>query len=157
MSAATHLLKLLVGEMFDQLEQLGVLAEEVFADVTTGHRRVLLVLAVDDFIHAFGQQTGCVTSQQFVPIPAPDNLDHVPAGTVEDRFEFLNDLAVAADRTVESLQVAVDDEDQVVELLARRQADRAERFWFVAFAVAQKRPDFLALGIFETAIVRGTR
>ena len=44
--------------------------------------------------------------------PAPRN----------DGFEFLDDLAVAAHRAVEPLQVAVDDEDQVVELLARRPA-----------------------------------
>ena len=57
------------------------------------------------------------------------------------RFEFLDDLAVAAHRTVEALQVAVDDEDQVVELFARRQRDRAERLRFVRLAVAEERPD----------------
>ena len=40
-------------------------------------------------------------------------------------FELLDDLAVAAHRAVEALQVAVDDEDQVVETLARREADGA--------------------------------
>jgi hypothetical protein len=48
----------------------------------------------------------------------PRSLDDVPAGAAEDAFEFLDDLAVAAHRAVEALQVAVDDEDQVVELLA---------------------------------------
>ena len=56
-------------------------------------------------------------------------------------FELLNDLAVAADRAVEPLQVAVDDEDQVVELFARGERDRAERFRLVGFAVAEERPD----------------
>ena len=37
-------------------------------------------------------------------------------------FQLLDDLAVAAHRPVEALQVAVDDEDEVVELLARRPA-----------------------------------
>ena len=49
-------------------------------------------------------------------------LIDVPARAAERRFELLDDLAVAADRTVEALQVAVDDEDQVVELFARGQA-----------------------------------
>src|SRR5262249_6870422 len=70
--------------------------------------------------------------------------------------ELLDDLAVAADRTVEPLQVAVDDEDQVVELLARRQRDRAERFRLVGLAVTEKRPDLarrrrLQLAILEVA------
>ena len=52
---------------------------------------------------------------------APDHLDHVPAGAAEIGFQLLDDLAVAAHRAVEALQVAVDDEDQVVEPLARRQ------------------------------------
>ena len=75
------------------------------------------------------------------------HLDHVPAGAAEDRFQFLNDLAVAAHRTVETLQVAVDDEDQVVEPFARGQRDRAERFGFVHLAVAQEGPDFAAGGL----------
>ena len=82
-----------------------------------------------------------IRRQQRIPVAAPDHLDDVPAGAAEDRLELLDDLAVAAHRTVETLQVAVDDEDQVVELFARRQADGAERFGLVGFAVAEKRPD----------------
>ncbi len=63
-------------------------------------------------------------------------------------FEFLNDLAVAAHRTVETLQVAVDDENQVVEFLARGEGDRAERFRLIRFAVAEERPD---LGVRDAA------
>ena len=40
---------------------------------------------------------------------APQDLDHVPARAEEQRFELLDDLAVAAHRPVEALQVAVDD------------------------------------------------
>ena len=80
------------------------------------------------------------------------HLDDVPAGAAEDRFELLDDLAVAADRTVEPLQVAVDDEDQVVELLARGQRDRAERFRLVGFAVAEERPDLRVRPVLEAAI-----
>ena len=69
------------------------------------------------------------------------HLDDVPAGAAERRLELLDDLAVAAHRAVEPLQVAVDDEDQVVELLARRQRDGAERFGLVGLAVAEERPD----------------
>ena len=77
---------------------------------------------------------------------------HVPAGAAEDGFQLLNDLAVAADRTVEPLQVAVDDEDQVVELLARRERDRAERFRLVGLAVADERPDLGVRPVLQAAI-----
>jgi hypothetical protein len=53
--------------------------------------------------------------------PLPQQLDHVPAGAAEFAFQFLDDLAVAAHRAVQALQVAVDHEDQVVQLLARGQ------------------------------------
>jgi hypothetical protein len=67
------------------------------------------------------QQTIVVLGEQRVPHAAPDHLEHVPAGALEAAFEFLNDLAVAAHGAVETLQVAVDHEDQVVELLASGQ------------------------------------
>ena len=77
---------------------------------------------------------------------APEQLDDVPAGAAEGAFEFLDDLAVAAHRAGEALQVAVDDEDQVVELLARGHADGAQRFDFVGFTVAEESPDLAVIG-----------
>ena len=59
----------------------------------------------------------------------------------EDRLELLDDLAVAADRAVEPLEVAVDDERQVVEALAGGDVERAERLGLVGLAVAEERPD----------------
>ena len=70
-------------------------------------------------------------------------LMHVPAGAAEGGFQLLDDLAVAAHRAVEALQVAVDDEDQVVEPLARGQRDGAERLRLVGLAVAEEAPDAL--------------
>src|SRR5699024_11743770 len=55
--------------------------------------------------------------QQGVPLPAPDHLDDVPAGAPERGFQLLDDLAVAAHRAVQALQVAVDHEGEVVQLL----------------------------------------
>src|SRR5206468_422774 len=78
--------------------------------------------------------------QQRIPVPAPDHLDDVPAGTTEIRLQLLDDLAVTADRSVQALQVAVDDEREVVELLPRGDTDRADRFDFVHLTVAEERP-----------------
>jgi hypothetical protein len=72
----------------------------------------------------------------------------------KDPLELLDDLAVAAHRAVEALQVAVDDEDQVVEAFAAAQRNRAERLRLVAFAVAEERPDLAAFGLGEAAALQ---
>src|ERR1700733_14998863 len=90
---------------------------------------------------------------EVVPVGSPDNLNDIPAGATEDRFQFLDDLSIPAYRTVQPLKVAVDDEDQIVELFARCQCDRAERFGFVHFAVAQECPDFPPGGLLQPAIL----
>src|SRR4051812_40487752 len=94
-----------------------------------------------------GRGALAVGLEQRVPAPAPDDLDDVPARAAEHGLELLDDLAVAADRAVEALQVAVDDEDQVVELLARGERDRAERLGLVGLAVAEEGPHLAALGL----------
>ena len=111
MTAATHLLQFFVAVVFNQLQKLGILAKEVFANVATGHSNVLLVLSVNDFVHAFGQQPSGVFGQQSIPVIAPDNFDHVPARTTENRLQFLDDFSISANGTIKTLQVAVDDED----------------------------------------------
>ena len=122
--------------MLHQLEQLRVLGEEVLPRVAAGRHGVLLVVAVHRLFHPPDQQTAFVGSQQRIPVAAPDDLDHPPAGTSEGALQLLDDLAVAAHRAVEALQVAVDDEDQVVELLAPRQAEGPKGLRLVGFAVA---------------------
>ncbi len=152
-SAQAQLLQLVVREVLHQVEQLGVLPEEVLAQVRAVGCRQALVLAVDDLAHAAGKQAGLVLREQLVPLAAPDHLDDVPARAAEDGLELVDDRAVAPHRPVEPLQVAVDDEDQVVELLARRQRDRAERLRLVALAVAEERPHAVVGGLLQAAVL----
>ena len=84
--------------------------------------------------------------KQRLPVGAPHHLDHVPARAAEGSLQFVDDLAVAAHRAIQALQIAVDHEDQVVELLARGQGElRAHGFRLVGFAVADERPNFAAV------------
>ena len=69
-------------------------------------------------------------------------------------FQLRDDLSVAANRPVQPLQIAVHDEDQVVQLLARGQRDRAQGFGLVGFAVAQKRPDLAGRYGYDAAILQ---
>src|SRR5690606_16512744 len=151
--AQAQLLQLVVRQALDQVEQLWVLPEEVLAQVRAVGCRQALVLAVNDLAHAAGEQAGLVLREQFVPLAAPDHLDDVPARAAEDGLELVDDRAVAPHRPVEPLQVAVDDEDQVVELLARRQRDRAERLRLVTLAVAEERPHAVVGGLLQAAVL----
>jgi hypothetical protein len=137
---------LVVGPVGDQFLEFRRV-EEVLADVGAVLGLEGLVLAVDRLHHALLEDALLVAQQERVPLGSPDQLDDVPAGAAESAFEFLDDLAVAAHRPVETLQVAVDDEDQVVELLARGHADGAERFDLVGLAVAEEGPDLAVAGL----------
>ena len=115
--------------------------EEMLADVGAGFDSVLLIVAVERVRHARDQQPFVVVREQRIPVVAPDDLDDVPAGAAKRRFELLDDLAVAAHWAIEPLQIAIDDEDQIVELLACRQRDRSEALRLIHLAVAEKRPN----------------
>ena len=151
--AQRHLLELVIREVLDHVEQARIDAPEMFADVGARFDGVFLILPVDDLAHPSHQETVTILGEQRIPLASPDHLDHVPTGATKRGFQLLNDLAVAAHRTVEALEVAVDDEDQVVQLFARRQGDRAQGFGLVGFAVAEKRPDLAVRLRLEAAIL----
>ena len=151
MPAAGQVADLVVGQVLDHGPQPRVAAEEVLPGVSARLDRVGLELPVRRGVHLVDQDPVGVLGQQRVPVPAPDHLDHVPARAAERRLELLDDLAVAADRPVEALQVAVDHEGQVVELLAGGQPDRAEHLGLVGLAVAEERPDVRPAGVPQLA------
>ena len=139
-AAESQALQLIVGQVLDHLQQPRIGAEEVLAEEGARFDGVLLILPVHDLAHPLREQSVVVAREELIPVAAPHHLDDVPSRAAEQRFELLDDLSVAAHRAVEALQVAVDDPDQVVELLARRQRDRAERLGLVGLAVAEERP-----------------
>src|SRR5262245_46677018 len=105
--------------MLYHLQQTRICSEQVLAEVCTALNKEFLILTVGDFAQTPYQQAVAIILNQAVPIAAPDDFDDIPTRAAEDRFQFLNDLAVAAHRPVKTLQVAVDDPDQIVELFAR--------------------------------------
>ena len=151
-SAAVQAPDIVVRHVGNHIEQFRILAEEVLAHKRAVLRLESLILAVNAFLHALQQDAALVAHEQRVPVRAPDHLDHVPAGAAETGFELLDDLAVAAHRPVEALQVAVDDKDQVVEFLAPGKRNCAERFGLVHLAVAHERPHFAALRLDNAAV-----
>ena len=59
-SAAMQLADVVVGHVFDELEQFGVFAEEVFADVRAALGFEGLVFPVYALVHALAQESGVV-------------------------------------------------------------------------------------------------
>ncbi len=153
-SAERQLLQLLVRQMLDHLDQPRVGAPEMLPDVGARFDGVLLILAVDDLAHPLHEHAVAVLLEQRVPLAAPDDLEDVPAGTAENRLQLLDDLPVAAHRAVESLEVAVDDEDQIVEFFAGGERDGAKRFGFVGLAVAEEGPDLRVGPFLQPAILQ---
>ena len=127
--------------MRDDRQQARVGAEEVLADVRAALGAHLLEVAVEEVVQSAAQESVRVGREERVPLAPPDDLDHVPARAAKDGLELLDDLPVAAHGAVEALQVAVDDPDEVVEALARRDREGAERLGLVGLAVADERPD----------------
>ena len=151
-AAAGQGLEIGVGEVLDEPAEAGVGAEEVLPDVGAGLGGVLLELAVGGGVHLVEEDAVDVAGQELVPLRSPDDLDDVPARAAEHGLGFLDDLAVAADGAVEALEVAVDDEDQVVEVLAPRHAEGADGLDLVELAVAEEGPDAVGGGVDDLAL-----
>ena len=117
-------------------------------------RAVRLVIAVGGDVHQVDEGAVRGGLQQRIPARAPDQLDDVPARTAELALQLLDDLAVAAHRAVEPLQVAVDDEREVVQVLLRRDVQRATGLDLVHLAVAQERPGVLLAGVLQITVLQ---
>ena len=92
-------------------------------EISAAFHEIFLILAVRDLTHPLDQQPVTIVLDEAVPIGSPDALDDVPSRAAENSFQFLNDLAIAAHRPVEPLQVAVHHEDEIVQPFPRSQCD----------------------------------
>ncbi len=153
-ASAAQFSDLLVGVVLDHLQQLGVCPEEVLSDVGTVRHGITLGLAVHDLAHPLDEEPVLVFGQQGVPVVAPDHLEDVPARAAEGRLEFLDDLAVAAHRAVQPLEVAVHHEDQVVELFPGGQRNGAKALGLIHLAVAEECPYLLVRDLLQATVLQ---
>ena len=149
-AAAVQCPDFVIGHIGHQGFQLGRV-EEMFTDICTVFGFISLVVAVQTFVHAVFQCVVGVACQQCVPAAAPNHFQYIPAGTAEVAFQFLDNFAVAANRAVQTLQVTVDDENQVIQTFACRQCDCALAFRLVHFTVAAEYPNLAAFSFTQTA------
>ena len=142
-ATALKLIQLLVGEVFDQLGRTRIATKEVFAHECATFGLVGLEVAVGCAVHDVDQRTGRISGKQGIPTASPNHLNDIPASATEERFEFLNDLAVTAHWSIKSLQVCTDDKREVVEFLTRCQTNGTQGFGLIHFAVAEEGPHVL--------------
>ena len=150
MTAAVQCPNFVIGHICDQCFQFRGI-EEVFANVCAVFGFISLVVTVQAFFHTFAQDAVFVFCQEAVPTATPDDFHNIPTGAGKVAFQFLNDFAVTAYWTVQTLQVTVDDEYQVVQTFACCQGNSTLAFGFVHFAVATEYPYFTAFGFSQTA------
>ncbi len=152
--AALEPVDVLVGQVGDDGLQLGVLVEKVLAVEPPVGGGVLLQLAVDRLVQPLEDRALVVAGEQRVPVRTPQQLDDVPARAGEQAFQLLDDGTVAAHRTVQALQVAVDHQDEVVQPLAPGQRQAGQRLRFVHLAIADERPHLAPGGGENAAMVQ---
>jgi hypothetical protein len=155
-AAAAQAIDLFVRHVRGERAQLGIRPEEVFLIVRAVVRTERLVFAIDHGSETAQECVLRIAREQEIPLGTPQHFDHVPAGADEERFEFLDDLAIAAHRSVEPLQVTVDHERQVIEILARRERQARNRLRLVHLAVAEHTPHVPVARRCETAMFEVT-
>ena len=109
-------------------------------------------VAIGCGIHQIDERSIAIGGQELIPFATPHNFDDVPAGPTEQTLKFLDDFSIPANWAVEALQVAVDNEDQIIELFAGGKADGTDCFNFVHLSIAQERPNFLLGRILDAAM-----
>ena len=124
----------------------------MFPNIGPTGNLIFLIFTIDDFHHPFCEKTLVIFFNEKIPVITPENFDDIPTGTTKNSFKFLDDFTISADRSIESLQVAIDDKGEVVKLFSNGQANCSKRFRFIAFAISEERPNSVLRGIFDAPI-----
>ena len=140
LSTPLDLFHLGIGERVHHLLEFGISIDPVLPLPFPRQYGIALVITVHTFFHASSQGAVHVLGQQLVPAAAPDHLDHIPAGADEGGFQFLNDLAITPHRAVETLQIAVHHQNQIIQLFSRCDVNAAQYFRLIGLPIADETP-----------------
>ena len=123
MATTAQIPNVVVAQLGHHLQGARVAAKEMFAHIRAIVGLESLVVAVHGFHHDASQCAVFVAGNQGVPVATPNQFEHIPTRTTEFTLELLDDLAVATHWPVQTLQIAVDDKNQVVEFFSGGQTD----------------------------------
>ena len=152
-TATLELPNVIIGEVLDHFQSARVATKEVLPNVGATLCLIGLIVAIGRAIHQVPKCALGIGLQERIPLATPDDLDHIPASAAEEAFELLDNLSVSTDWSIQTLQVAVDDEGQVVEIVVSGELQGTTALHLVHFAIAQECPDVLLAGVFDAAVV----
>ena len=124
-STAWELPDFLIGHVFHELCSAWIASEEVLTNICAVVSLEGLVITVRGVVHDLDKCAVLVLLKQFIPLAAPDNLDHRPTCATEEGLEFLDNLGVTAHRAIKALQVAVNHEGEVIQVIQCCLVDQA--------------------------------
>jgi hypothetical protein len=153
-AAAPELVDVAIGHVRDELAHLRIAVEKIGEIISAVLGAERLVLTVDRLGETTQKMVIGVTREDHVPLGTPQDLDYVPACACKQAFELHHDLPVAAHRAIEALEIAVDDEGEIVQLLARGERKRSDGLRLVHLPVAEDAPDAPAVAIDKAAIAK---
>lgn len=145
-------LDLFVSLVCNQCCGFRIFIEEVFTNVRIIFRFEGLVVVVNGFVYQLDQFIVGIFTQQFILTVILYYFDYVLVSIFEDVFQFVDDFVVIGDRVVKTLQVIVDNEDQVIQFFTGSDGDRIFGFRFVYFIVIEERVNGLFRGIFQVTV-----
>ena len=154
LAASLDLRDLDIGEGIHELFQPGVTVHPMLTLFVSRKYRVALIVAVEALLHAMPQHPLVIRGEQRVPTTAPDHLQDLPVSAAKRPLQLLNDLAVTADRSVEALQIAVDDNHQIIEPFTGGDVDGAQHLRLIGLTVADKAPDPRVIGGQQSAMLQ---
>ena len=134
---------LLVSPVSNQCGSFRVFSEEVFTDISTIFGFESLIVTIQRFVHQLDQLAGSVFLQQRIPTGAPQNFDYIPACAAKHAFQLIDNFTVTNNRTIQTLQVTVDNKDQVIQFFTHSDSDSAFRFRLIHLTVTQEGIHFL--------------
>lgn len=153
-TAAPQAIDFFVGQRRCNLAGAFVLTKEMLAIESAVIGGEGLQLTVHGAVERIHQRAVLVARKQFIPVRTPQQLDDIPAGAGKQRFQLIDDAAVAAYRSVQALQIAVDHKDQVIQFFARRQTQCRQRFRLIHLAIAKHAPHLASLILQQTAMLQ---
>ena len=113
----------------------------MFALLITWQDGVALVVAVEALLHSMTQNAVVISRQECIPATAPNHLEYLPIRAAEGTLQFLNNFAVTPNGTVQSLEIAVHHQHEIIESLACSNIDGTEYLGLIRLAVTDKTPD----------------
>ncbi len=118
MSPSSQTFELFICVVFDKLLKPRVSAEKMFSNISTGLYNIFLIITIYCPLHSVYQNIVFVRGKKRIPIIPPDDLYNIPSRPSEYCFKLLYNLAVSPHRAVQTLQVAVNYKNEIIQLFS---------------------------------------